>query len=564
MNTFHTLILSDFTADYLERFLEEEGAVPDLQCTVAPYDQVIPLLMNPNAPIWQKKTDFLVVWTQPEKVSAQFAQALKGSSISESELISEVKAFAEHIEQNAQRCKACFIPSWQPMFSHPQHQLNAWQTGTGISYWLQRMNLCLAESIKDIPNAYMLNANAWQQEATWQDYAPRLWYMGKIPFALPVFQAAAQNIQKAINTLLGATKKLLILDLDDTLWGNEIGEVGIEGILLGAPDARGEAFVAFQEALQTLKNRGLLLALCSKNTEEIALQAIDTHPDMKLRSDDFVCWRINWQNKAQNIREIVTELNLGLHSVVFLDNSPTERDLVRQQLPDVAVPELPEDVMDFVPFLNRLPYWDQTNITQEDRQKTQLYKADQQRQKTQITADSYETWLHSLQIEITVESITNTNQDRALQLLNKTNQMNLTTRRFTEPEFSQILQNENAHFWAFRVQDRFGAYGLIGIIGIEQNQQQITVTDYVLSCRVLGRGVEETMLGFALERGIEMGAQQIELTYHQTPNNAPMHTFLTQSDLLHTLEGNAFIWDKTHTIPQPSHITLHGAHPNQP
>lgn len=564
MNTFHTLILSDFTADYLERFLEEEGAVPNLQCTVAPYDQVMSLLMNPNDPIWQNTSDFLVVWTQPEKVSAQFAQALKGSSISESELISEVKLFAKHIEQNAQRCKACFIPSWQLMFSHPQHQLNAWQADIGISYWLQRLNLYLAESIKDIPNVYMLNADAWQQEATWQDYAPRLWYMGKIPFALPVFQAAAQNIQKAINTLLGTTKKLLILDLDDTLWGNEIGEVGIEGILLGAPDARGEAFVAFQEALQTLKNRGLLLALCSKNTEEIALQAIDTHPDMKLRSDDFVCCRINWQNKAQNIREIVTELNLGLHSVVFLDNNPTERDLVRQQLPDVAVPELPEDVMDFVPFLNRLPYWDQTNITHEDRQKTQLYKAEQQRQKTQTNTDSYEAWLHSLQIEITVESITNTNQDRALQLLNKTNQMNLTTRRFTAYEFSQVLQSEHTHFWAFRVQDKFGDYGLVGVIGIDKNNQQVTVTDYVLSCRVLSRGVEETMLGFALEQGARMGAQQIVLTYHQTSNNTPMHTFLTQSKYLHNQQHDSFVWDKIHTITLPSHIILNEVHANQP
>ncbi len=204
-------------------------------------------------------------------------------------------------------------------------------------------NLRLLHNLDTVPNVVALNASRWIELVGESAFNERLWYMGKIPFANGVFKAAAREVKAALRGIRGAARKLIVLDLDDTMWGGIVGEVGWQNIILGGHDPMGEAFVDFQRALKSLNRRGVLLAIASKNEETVAWQAVNQHPEMILRPDDFAGWRINWNDKAQNIVEIATELNLGLDSVVFIDDSQVERDRVRQALPDVLVPEWPSD-----------------------------------------------------------------------------------------------------------------------------------------------------------------------------------------------------------------------------
>src|SRR6185436_3816247 len=197
--------------------------------------------------------------------------------------------------------------------------------GIGPAYALMRMNARLAEAVDNAPAIHLLDAGRWVAQAGRSATSPKLWHLGKIAFGPDVFRQAAADIKAGLRGIGGQARKLVVLDLDDTLWGGIVGDLGWEGLNLGGHSPVGESFVAFQRALKRLINRGIVLALVSKNTEAIALEAIDRHPEMVLRRDDFVAWRINWEDKAQNIASLVSELNLGLESVVFIDDNPAER-----------------------------------------------------------------------------------------------------------------------------------------------------------------------------------------------------------------------------------------------
>lgn len=228
---------------------------------------------------------------------------------------------------------------------------------------------------------------------------------------------------------------MIICDLDNTLWGGVIGDDGIDNIKLGGIDPVGESFKLFQQELYRLSSRGIILAICSKNSESVALEMIEQHPDMILRKKDFSSIRINWNDKAANVVEIVKELNLGLQSVVFLDDNPSERDRIKQALPEVYVPDLPIDVTQYPVFISRLDCFETPAITLEDRKRTDWFKQEQRRESIKLNVDSLEEWLHSLEIKLTPHKLDKFLLTRAVQLMNKTNQFNMATRRFTIEEF---------------------------------------------------------------------------------------------------------------------------------
>src|SRR5439155_12335873 len=280
-------------------------------------------------------------------------------------------------------------------------------------------------------------------------------------------------------------------------WGGIVGDLGWQSIRLGGHDPIGEAFRDFQLGLKILKERGVLLGIVSKNEESTALEAIRSHPEMVLRQDDFAGWRINWEDKAQNIANLAAELNLGLQSVVFLDDNPVERARVREVLPDVLVPELPANPMEFKAALQQLRCFDTPVISSEDQTRTGMYVSERQRRAAQAHISSLDQWLESLQMEVVAEPLSETNLDRATQLFNKTNQMNLSTRRLTKEELWSWSRENGNSMLVFRVSDKFGDYGLVGIASFRLeagSQTDARIVDFILSCRVMGRKVEETML----------------------------------------------------------------------
>lgn len=544
-------IASDFTIGELERRLNEDSELPIVEFESAPFGQVVPTLMSP-APAGR---DVLIVWTRPEAVVPAFARLFAYDPVEESEILGQVDEFCELVLRSAAAYKTVFVPIW---VIPPQHRAYGMIDGRkgGVSRTLAAMNLRLMEKLDAAPGVFVLNAQRWVETAGRNAQQPKLWYLGKVPFHADVFSEAARDIKAALSGLAGGARKLLVLDLDDTVWGGIVGDAGWENLRLGGHDSVGEAFVDFQRAAKSLKRRGIVLAIASKNDESVALEAIAKHPEMVLRLDDFVAWRINWQDKARNIAEIAAELNLGLQSVVFLDDNPVERARVREALPEVFVPDWPEDKLLYASALRGLRCFDAPAVSREDLERTEQYFAERQRESLRVEVGSIDDWLKGLNIEVRVARVGATNIARTTQLLNKTNQLNLSTKRYTEGELAAWVAAANHDLWTVNVSDRFGDAGLTGVVSVEYEPDVAVISDFVLSCRVMGRKVEETLLHLAISAARRRGMPRLRARYLATKKNKPCLEFLQRSGL--SAEGDDFFWDTIEEYPCPSVVHVIG------
>jgi FkbH-like protein len=543
---FHGLVLADFTADDLKHHLEKDREAPALAAEVGPFGQVVQsLLSGPSA-------DFAFVWTRPDATIHGFRRLLDFEEISTQDLLAEVDAFCAVVTQAAERFKFVFVPTWTaPPWQRGMGALDAREAG--VTRALLAMNLRLAENLGRVANVHVLNAQRWIDAG--RGYAPRAWYLGKVAFHDEVFAEAIRDLKAALRGLTGQARKLLVLDLDDTLWGGIVGDAGWENLRLGGHDAEGEAYVDVQRTAKALTRRGVVLAIVSKNEESTALEAIRKHPEMVLRENDFVAWRINWSDKARNIAEIAKELNLGLQSVVFIDDNPVERARVREALPEVLVPEWPEDKLLCPSALAGLRCFDTPTVTREDAERTQLYGSERKRDALLKQVGSLDEWLQGLGIKVRAEAIHAANLARTAQLLNKTNQMNLSTRRLAEPELLAWAQSPGRRLWAVSVSDRFGDAGLTGIVSLETEGGTGRIVDFVLSCRVMGRKVEETMLHLALTEAARLGLSSVEARLLPTSKNKPCLSFLESSGLRREAD-HRFIWDPRQAFSLPAAVAL--------
>ncbi|HRV91443.1 MAG TPA: HAD-IIIC family phosphatase [Anaerolineae bacterium] len=555
MSHYKCLCISDFNIDNLAGYLNNQ-VQPSVSTTVAPYGQVIQTLMNEQAEYWQEKFNLALVWTQPHNVIKAFQHALNYENISLEKVLDEVDTFASVLLNAAGRVDFMLVPSWViPSYNRGYGMLDL-KPGIGLNHMLMHMNLRLAERLSQANNVFMLNTQRWIEVAGRQAFNPKLWYMAKVPFGNPVFKEAVNDIKAALAGISGQTKKLVIVDLDDTLWGGIVGDLGWENISLGGHDLAGEAFVDFQTALKSLTNRGLVLGIVSKNSEEVALTAIKNHPEMVLKIDDFAGWRINWQDKAQNVADLVTELNLGLQSVVFIDDNPVERARVREALPEVFVPEWPADKSLYTKTLMELTCFDTASISHEDKSRAEMYVTERKRNDLRQQMGSLDDWLKTLEISVKVEPLNPTNLPRTAQLLNKTNQMNLSTRRMTETELQAWLESGDRQLWTFRVADRFGDSGLTGIISLDVVDGAGQIIDFILSCRVMGRKVEETMLATAVNYAQSIGLKHVYAQYIPTAKNKPCLEFWQRSGFEQNGQNDTFMWNAANCYCVPEHVTI--------
>jgi FkbH-like protein len=355
--------------------------------------------------------------------------------------------------------------------------------------------------------------------ARWHD--PVLWHRAKqevTPAAGPLY---GELVARVVAARRGLSRKCLVLDLDNTLWGGVIGDDGLEGIVLGQGSALGEAFLAVQAYALDQAARGVILAVCSKNDEANALAAFEQHPEMLLKRGHIACFRANWQDKVGNIRAIAQQVNIGLDSLVFLDDNPFERTLVRQELPMVAVPELPEDPAFYAATLADAGYFEGLAVTEEDLTRTGQYQANLAREILATEATDLPSYLRSLEMRLLVSRFDQVGLQRTTQLINKTNQFNLTTRRYTEAEVRAVMADPNAFGLQFRLRDRFGDNGVIAIvIGRLDAPGEVRIDTWLMSCRVLGRGVEAAMLDVVVGAASRLGAVLLVGEYRPTAKNA--------------------------------------------
>ncbi|KAA2212157.1 HAD-IIIC family phosphatase [Teichococcus oryzae] len=352
---------------------------------------------------------------------------------------------------------------------------------------------------------------------------PVRWHQAKqlvSPLLAPSYGEALAAICGAV---AGTSRKCLVLDLDNTLWGGVIGDDGLEGIRLGQGNATGEAFLAMQRYAAALGRRGVILAVCSKNTAEVAEDAFAHHPEMALKRSDIACFVANWNDKAGNLRHIARTLNIGLDSLVFVDDNPAEREIIRRELPDVAVPELPEDVANYPEVIAAAAYFETASFTADDAVRSRAYALNAERAAALEQATDLPGYLRSLEMTMTAKPVGPAELPRATQLINKTNQFNLTTRRYTAAEAERLAADPAAVMLSLRLRDRFGDNGLISVIIARPDAAlppgEMLIDTWLMSCRVLGRQVEEATLGILAGQARLRGATALIGEYRPTAKN---------------------------------------------
>jgi len=327
----------------------------------------------------------------------------------------------------------------------------------------------------------------------------RFWYMSKAPFKKNFLDLYALELVKISRALKGKSKKCLVLDCDNTLWGGVIGEDGLQGIKLDIHSYPGNVFYAFQQQVLMLHERGVLIALCSKNNEEDVWEVLDSHPHTLLKREHLAAWRINWRDKASNLKELAGELNLGLDSFVFVDDNPTECGLIRDLLPDVTVLQVPARLYVYPRLFAPEGLFDTLSLSAEDRRRSRMYREEAGRRHEQAKYETLDQYLASLSLSISVHHARPDEVLRIAQLTQKTNQFNLTTRRYSEAQISAFVADPSWGVISLSVRDKFGDSGLTGVLIARKDGSSGAIDTFLMSCRILGRNIEVAFVLTALE-----------------------------------------------------------------
>ena len=396
-------------------------------------------------------------------------------------------------------------------------------SGIGLLSAVSDYNAALVQVETDHNNVKLLDIREFTRQYPVNDiFDWKFWFISQMGMNPRLSKPFAEWYQHKLDEIALKRKKCLVLDLDNTLWGGVLGEDGIEGIKLGGGDYPGKAFHYFQEALLELSKSGVILTVCSKNNEADVLEAWEKNPFMVLKKDNFAAWRINWTDKATNIKELADELNLGLDSFVFLDDNPSERELIKQVIPMVEVPEFPAQPYELPSFFREMveKYFRVYSITNEDKKKTEQYRANAQRAQAQRGFVDFDAFLESLDIQINIESANEFNIPRIAQMTQKTNQFNLTTKRYTETDVRSFIQT-GWKIWCISVADKFGDNGITGCIMVNDD----TIDSFLLSCRILGKGIEMVFIKRILALLKEKGFKSVSAQYIPTAKNALVKDF---------------------------------------
>jgi len=356
----------------------------------------------------------------------------------------------------------------------------------------------------------------------------RYWYLSKAPFKKEFLNAFATEFSKIITALKGLNKKCLILDCDNTLWGGIIGEDGLEGIKLDNDSYPGKVYYDFQKSVINLYNRGVIIALCSKNNPEDVFEVLEKHPHSLIKKEHLATTRINWNNKAANIDELVKDLNIGFDSVVFVDDSDMECDLVKKALPDVTVMQVPvKDLFAYTNMLMKDGLFDTLTFSDEDRSRTKMYQSETLRKESLSSFDNLDEYLHSLGIVVDINEVQSSSAPRVAQLTQKTNQFNLTTRRYSEADIHQFIADDDKLIYSLNIKDKYGDMGLTAVLILARQNDIGIVDSLLLSCRILGRNIEIAFVQYCLAAATQKwNIKTWEAEYIATKKNVQTANFM--------------------------------------
>ncbi len=512
-------VLGFCTTEYYSAVLRGIGAATGFPITTyePEYNTVHQTLLDPQSPLYSFSPDFVVILTavQGLRTALLGADAGKHQEVAEHELESlrSVCVRASQIPGVTVVVNEFVVPYERPWGNFSAHLANA------PASTVRRINDGLRQIAGELPNVHTVDCDhiaSWLGKKAWFD--ERLWCYSKSfchPDALPQVAGQAIDIFRAVR---GAAVKCIALDLDNVLWGGTIGEDGLEGIRLGEL-GEGEAYVRFQLWLRELRARGILLAVCSKNDDERAREPFRKHADMVLTEDDIGCFIANWEDKAGNLRRIAAQLNIGADALLFLDDSPFERNLVRELAPEVCVPELPSEPADFVPYLESLNLFEATQFSAEDRKRADFYRAESERESEATRFTSVDQYLESLSMQATFEPFDAMHLPRITQLVQRTNQFNLTTIRHSAEEIRQFADDPAIVSRYVTLADKFGDSGLISVVIARRERDLLDIVTWLMSCRVVARRLEEFVLDRLVELAREVGIHRLRGRYVPTAKN---------------------------------------------
>ena len=387
-------------------------------------------------------------------------------------------------------------------------------------FQIRKLNYLLQEEMRKNDNIYPVDLLAIQiQRGQTLFFDAPLYYNAKMSVAINTIPFVAKAVVDVLQGMFGKTKKCIILDLDNTLWGGVIGDDGLSNIEIGQL-GKGHVFTNFQKWLKQLKEYGILLAVCSKNNEEIAKEPFEKHGEMVLKLSDISVFVANWDDKATNVQAIQESLNIGMDSLVFIDDNPFERNLVRQMIPQITVPELPEDPALYLGYLQQCNYFDTISYTEDSSKRTIQYQAEFQRKKLELTFETIDDYLKNLEMIGEANKFESVYFSRIAQLTQRSNQFNLRTIRYTESEIRKIADSERYITFYYTLKDKFGDHGLVSIVILEKkSDKELFIDTWLMSCRVLKRGMEEFVVNHLVEGVKEKGFKTIFAEYIPTQKN---------------------------------------------
>ncbi|HOX67028.1 MAG TPA: HAD-IIIC family phosphatase [Burkholderiaceae bacterium] len=545
LTAFRIGIISNATSHFIVPALIASAARHGiaLECIEADYDQVMQAALSADSPIHQAKCDAVLVAVDHRGLPLAFTPGdPQGAQASVQAALGHLEMIRRGLHSNSKAI--CIMQTLPRPVESTFGSFDLVLPGTPRQL-IDEINRGIAMSVAGTEDLLLDVAHIAETVglADWHD--PTLWNMAKLPFASDFLPLYADHVCRLIASVRGKSRKCLILDLDNTLWGGVIGDDGVEGIVIGQGDATGEAHLQVQRTALALRDRGVVLAVSSKNTDEIARQPFRKHPEMLLREEHFAVFQANWNDKATNIKAIAEELSLGLDAMVFLDDNPVERGLVRRMLPQVAVPELPENAALYARTLLAAGYFEAIAFSGEDRQRANFYQDNARRVTLQKQAGDIDAYLASLNMQMTLQPFDDTGRARIAQLINKSNQFNLTTRRYTEAEVAAAQIDPDAFTLQVRLTDAFGDNGMISVLICRRQGTDWHIDTWLMSCRVLGRKVEVAVLQELMSQAAERGVLRLIGNYLPTEKNKLVedHYDKLGFTLLQKSEAGASTWE---------------------
>ena len=488
-------ILGNHATQFLAKGIEGYGVEGKLDIDIyeAEYDLIDIQVFNPDSELYAVASEFVVITKSAIRMLKKYYRCPLGEKpFFAQKIIEEYRSYIESInaKQQSKIIITNFIELPDMVFSNFGNKVeHSW------TYQVRSLNFKLMELAAENKNVFISDTNAIHNRLGRQfSFDPQMYIRTDVTTNFDFQPHMAQGIVDIIKACIGKFKKCLILDLDHTTWGGIIGDDGMEGIQIGSLGL-GKAFTELQLWAKNLKDRGIVLAICSKNTESVAKEPFEKHPDMVLRLDDIAVFVANWENKADNIRYIQNVLNIGFDSMVFLDDNPFERNLVRKEIPEVTVPELPPDPADYIPYLQQFNLFETASFSNLDKDRTKQYQTEAKRVNLQTSFKTVDDYLKNLGMTAIAKPFDKFQVPRIAQLTQRSNQFNLRTSRYSEKEIQDIMTSDDHMTFYTALKDKFGDYGLISLQVMEKRGTDSLFLDtWIMSCRVLKRDVEKFVL----------------------------------------------------------------------